>query len=377
MDIRELLEQRKRELYGENEAVFENMGDITGEFEDELYDEAEYIPEGLNEQDMLDIELEANSIEDPDAYIEEATDEFNNDVIALAGEMYIDELIVEEALFDCDTLEDLEVVEESIKENVKEKADKAVAKVKEMWKKFKAWILNLKNVVVNMFASGAKLVEKNKQKIVAEYNRRGDKIKLKSYNYHLDVAKAKGVVNSIAGTATSMVGGDAKVADTAHGTVRNVAGGRTLGEGKLGHKDVKTLAARCVRNDKKEEMTVKDLNINDVMQICADKKEVIKAMNQLEKDTDKKFKECINKIKQHKPASDDKDAKKDNKDMIGANVKFIKQVNAIVTSFIKAFINEVKAANRACAAIIRRLLNQGTAGGDTETKLHKKIDERR
>ena len=38
-----------------------------------------------------------------------------------------------------------------------------------------------------------------------------------------------------------------------------------------------------------------------------------------------------------------------------------------------AYIGQLKAANRAYTAIVRKLLNQSTAGGKTETKLMKKI----
>jgi len=375
MDIRDLLEQRKRELYGENEAVYENMGDITGVYdEDDMGDivEEDYILEGLSEKDMSDIELEASLIEDPDQYIDDATEDFNKEAIALAGEIYIDNLIVEEALFDCETIEDLEVVEESIKETAKAKADKAVAKVKELWKKFKAWIKNLKDVVVNMFTSGSKLVSKNKAKIQAEYNRRGNKIKLKSYKYNINVVRAKSIIFDIENMAKANTSGQnlGKVEDGDNRMRRKLG---FEGEGKVGRKDIKGLAAACVRDNEKSECTVADIPLANILACCADPKETVKGIKEMESNADKFFKKAINRIKGYKPVGDGDDAKKDNKDVISSQVKFIKQAHALISSFVKAFVAEVKAANRACTAIVRRLLNQGTAGGDVETKLHKKM----
>ena len=188
MNLRDMLDQKRRELSNDNydyDCTMENMGDITGELDDNYDDEYNYDNEedynaylGFDRQDILDIELEATLIDDPDYYIDEATEEFNTAAVGLAGELYMDQLIVEEALFECVNIRDLEIVEESIKDTIKEKADKAINYIKELWKKFKAWIKNLVQVITNMFTSGAKLVEKYKSTIVDNYNRRGKQIKV-------------------------------------------------------------------------------------------------------------------------------------------------------------------------------------------------------
>lgn len=378
MDIRDLLEQRKAELYGNYDSVYENMGDITGDFDGdpEYYNENEYNAYlGLDEQDMLDIELEASLINDPDTYMDEASEDFNNEAIALAGEIYMDELIVEEALFECETLRDLEIVEESIKDTIKEKADKAIAKIKELWKKFKAWIKNLYNVIVNMFTTGAKLVEKNRSTIKENAERRGRQIKVKCYDYKLDAARAESAVRRIL-AVTNVVAEEGKKLDqsSARKQVNQAVRG---GDGDMNKESIKKWAAECVRQGDKKERTIGDLNIDNVMDVCANKKDAIKSIKDVEKEVDKGFKAAIDRIKAYKPANeDDKKSVSDNKDVIGSQVKFVKKMNALATSFVKAYIAEVKAANRACAAICRKLLNQSTGGGETETKLHKKLRER-
>ena len=387
MDIRDLLEQRKNELYG-YDSVTENMGDITGAYDDmgdvtdNFNNEEDYNAYlGLTRQDQLDIELESSLIDDPDEYIDQATEEFNNEAIALAGEMYMDQLIVEEALFECADLSELEIVEESIKDTIKEKADKAIAKIKELWKKFKAWIVNLKNVIVNMFTSGEKLVSKYKSTIKENHERRGKQIRVKCYQYKLDTNKAKQVVEDILKLTKNELGAGKKLDASESG--KKVRQGLKGGDaGGMDKEFIRDHARTCVRDKDKKEYTLNQLNIDDIIEVCANKKEAIKGIKDVEKTTDQGFKEAIDDIKAYQaaPGANDEETarnERDNKDVISRQVKFVKKMNAMVTSFVKAFISELKSANRACAAICRKLLNQSTGGGDTETKLHKKVREMR
>ena len=121
MNINELLNSRKNALLGsysdeyldlddDNETTMENWGDITDD-EDEYEDSVDGV--GLfDEDDMREIEIEASTIEDPDEYIDNALREFSDESMALVGEMYIDELVAEDAILLCESYEDLEAIEE-------------------------------------------------------------------------------------------------------------------------------------------------------------------------------------------------------------------------------------------------------------------------
>lgn len=384
MDIRELLEQRKREIYGDADVVVENLGDITDDMEylgditeegfevktteDLIMTESEY----FTEAEIQEIELEATQIEDAENYMDSVLADSREDILQFVGECYIDELILEEALFDCETVEELEAVEESIKEAAGRKKDAAIAKVKELWKKFKAWILNLKDVIVNQFTSGNKLISKYKYKIISEYKKRGDKIKVKTYKYKFDDTAIREAVAALEVTFEEFVGTGKKL----NKKDVNKAYEKQIGGKEGGNKGLKEKAAACVRDKEKKEYKVSELDINTIMAIAGESKSAIKALKEFNKAEDDFFKQRIQEIKNSAAPSDDKNGGV-KKDVISSQVSAAKRGAAMGTALIKYYIAELKSANRACLAIVRRLLNQSTSGGETETKLHKKIDEKR
>ena len=196
MDIRELLEQRKRELYGydSDDISLENYGDISGEdddYDDYIGDvtlESDYDTdetEYFSDDELRQIDIMASMIDDPDEFIDEAIEESSVDIMEFVGEAYINDLVFEDALFDCNSLEELEVVEESIKDTAIEFKNKAVKKVKDLWAKFNAWIKNLFSSLKNQFTSGEKLLAKYGKELASAYAARKDKVKLKSYIYKI------------------------------------------------------------------------------------------------------------------------------------------------------------------------------------------------
>ena len=152
MDIRELLEQRKRELYGEtssdSEVTLENFGDVSDEMGTEIEDlgdltvddETETSMESseyFTDTELRDIEIEASQIEDPDAYISQVIEESTTDILEFVGESYINDLILEDALFDCETAEDLEIIEESVIESLKNLKNSVAENIKNCGKNLK------------------------------------------------------------------------------------------------------------------------------------------------------------------------------------------------------------------------------------------------
>ena len=369
MNINELLNSRKQALLGsdtedyldldqDTEATMENWGDISGE-----EDEAGALRGLFTDEDLQDIELEASQIEDPDEYIDNAIKEFNDETMALVGEMYIDELVTEDAVMLCESYEDLESIEEAFKDTVKEKAGSAKNKIVELAKKFAAWIKNLKDVVLNLFRSGESLVKKYKSKISAEYNNRGDKIKVKTYVYKHDRSGIMALVDSITVAATSMLESNYKYSDKSSRQeyMKKEAGGGTIA-------DIKKKAIEIIRpSEEKKEMTVKQIPLSDILDLAGNKKDYIKDLDSANKAMQKFFSDQIKEIKASKKTEQITTQRK---------IAIAKLGSSYASAAFKASMGQLKAANRAYTAIVRKLLNQSTAGGSTETKAMQKLRDR-
>ena len=375
MDIRELLEQRKRELYGYDDSVLENFGDITDD-DDEFFgditmenDEVE-LDEYFNSDELRQIDVEASMIYDPDEYIDNVIEEASVDMIELVGESYINDLVLEDALSSCASIEELEAVEESVKETAVNFKNNAIKRVKALWGKFSAWIKNLFSSLKNQFTSGEKLLSKYGGELDKAYNDRKDKIKLKSYIYKIpssDVGKDLEV--SIKASFYSMKNKPTIEKDKSK-IKKQYAD--SIGADSSGKKDIRKIVASKIRNDEKKEIKLSQIPLEVIKHYASAQKEAIKQLKTMDKTQKEFFKGKIDQIKAVNIDDKDSNAKQE----ISAKVTMAKQGSATLSMGIKAYINELKGANRACTAIVRKLLNRATAGGDMESKLHKKVKKR-
>lgn len=387
MDIKELLERRKREIYGEDsyDTTMENFGDVSGEDEyfgditleefDDVNSSENLMDDFFTQEELRDIDIQASMIEDSDEYINNVIEEATTNTIELIGESYINDLILENALYDCETSEELLVVEESVKDSLAGFKTKAETKVKELWAKFTAWIKNLMQTIKNQFTSGEKLVSKYRAEIKSQYNARKDKIKIKSYIYQADPGNAavKCLKTAIHDRAIAMdMGSDKSSAVNYDKDTAKKAYAQSIGAKSGGKKDIKSLVASKIRNDEKKEIPLSSLNIDVVLQYADGIKDAVRALKDMNKAENDFFKEQISTIKNIDVDKDDKEGKK----KIQSRLTATKQGSAIMSTVIKTYINEFKAAHRACTAIVRKLLNTSSKGGETETKLHGKIKKR-
>lgn len=381
MDIRELLEQRKRELYGYDsyDISLENYGDISGDddWDDEYIgdvtlesdydtDESEY----FSDDELRQIDITASMIDDPDEYIDQAIEESSVDIMEFVGEGYINDLVFEDALFDCNSIEELEVVEESIKDTAIDFKNKAVKKVKDLWAKFTAWIKNLFSSLKNQFTSGEKLLAKYGKELASAYAARKDKVKLKSYIYKIpsgDPGKDLEVSIKDAFYGMSSKANVEKNRDS----IKKGYADAISAEGS-GRKDIRKVMASKLRNDEKKEIYLKQIPLETIKYFANGQKDAIKSLKEMDKAQKTFFKEQIDAIKAVDVAKDDKAGKAE----ISGKVTIAKKGSSMLSMGIKAYINELKGAHRACTAIVRKLLNKATTGGEIETKLHKKVKKR-
>ena len=381
MDIRELLEQRKRELYGydSDDISLENYGDISGEdddYDDYIGDvtlESDYDTdetEYFSDDELRQIDIMASMIDDPDEFIDEAIEESSVDIMEFVGEAYINDLVFEDALFDCNSLEELEVVEESIKDTAIEFKNKAVKKVKDLWAKFNAWIKNLFSSLKNQFTSGEKLLAKYGKELASAYAARKDKVKLKSYIYKIPNGNpGKDLEVSIKDTFYAMTGKSS--VEKNRDNIKKGYADAISAEGS-GRKDIRKVMASKIRNGEKKEIYLKEIPLETIKYFANGQKDAIKSLKEMDKAQKTFFKEQIDAIKAVDVAKDDKAGKAE----ISGKVTIAKKGSSMLSMGIKAYISELKGAHRACTAIVRKLLNKATTGGEIETKLHKKVKKR-
>lgn len=381
MDIRELLEQRRRELYGydSDDISLENYGDISGDddFDDEYIgdvtlesdydtDESEY----FSDDELRQIDIMASMIDDSDEYIDQAIEESSVDIMEFVGEGYINDLVFEDALFDCNSIEELEAVEESIKDTAIDFKNRAVKKVKDLWAKFTAWIKNLFSSLKNQFTSGEKLLAKYGKELASAYAARKDKVKLKSYIYKIpsgDPGKDLEVSIKDAFYGMSSKSSVEKNRDN----VKKGYADAISAEGS-GRKDIRKVMASKLRNDEKKEIYLKQIPLETIKYFANGQKDAIKSLKEMDKAQKTFFKDQIDAIKAVDVAKDDKAGKAE----ISGKVTIAKKGSSMLSMGIKAYISELKGAHRACTAIVRKLLNKATTGGEIETKLHKKVKKR-
>ena len=335
---------------GKKKAVKEGYEyiDLYDDNEDLFVEESyEYDDEDLfDENDLKDIMIESMDIDDPDEYINNALKEYSDESMALVGEMYIDELIVEEAVSMCEDYDELENIEEAFKENVKSKVGKAKATIVNLAKKFAAWIQGLIGSLSTLFVSGEKLVSKYKGKIIEEYNSRGQRIKVKTYKYSHKPEQLKSVLNGI--LDSNNIGSDMKEAKKSEETM----------------KSIKENAVKCIRSDEKKEYRVSELGINNILELAGDKKKIIKALQDVNKEMQKMFKKGIDTIKEDQGKSESEL----NKDQAKNAINAVKYASKCSTAAVNAYISEVRSANRACTAIVKRLLNTKKAPNTPDAK---------
>lgn len=385
MDIRELLEQRKRELYGYDydDIALENFGDITGEDDDEYFgditmeNDMDDLDEYFTRDELRQIDIEASMIDDPDEYIDNVIEEASVDMIELVGESYINDLVLEDALFGCNSIEELEVVEESIKETASNFKTKAITKVKALWQKFTAWIKNLMSSLKNQFTSGDKLLSKYGTELTTAYNNRKDKIKIKSYKYIKPVGDpCADIETAVKAKETELSGAETIEKDKSK--IKNAYAKDALSAEGSGKKDIRKIMASKIRGtDEKKEIMLSEISLETIKYYASAQKDAIKTIKTMDKNQKEFFKQRIDTIKAQ-DVEKDEDGKetKDGKAKIAAQVTIAKQGSAILSMGLKAYISELKGAHRACTAIVRKLLNKATAGGEQESKLHKKVKKR-
>ena len=272
-------------------------------------------------------------------------------------------------------------------DSLKEKMNNAINKIKEIWAKFKAWIKNLFNVIINMFKSGKRLVDEHESDIRELYNKKRNAIK---YNGHTFTLKNIGGITKLVNGLDNL-GAEVFASGLKDGIKHDIDNYKNsdnknleardfekelideLSDGKASNKEeLLKIVSERVKSREKKEYKLGDIDINDIIDVAGNGKEVIKNLKEMEKNVNKFFNNCISVIKDAKSDySEDKDAIK----FIDTTIKGVKAGNAIIVACLKRLISDVKEGNRAYTALIRRILDGRIKGSDDDEADEPKADE--
>ena len=285
-------------------------------------------------------------------YSDDYNDQYINNIVT---EAYLEDEYVFEGIGD-------------MVDSLKEKVNNAINKIKELWNKFKAWISNLFNVVVNMFKSGAKLVSEHESDIREAYARKKNTIEYNGHLYRLNnIDGMMKMLNELTDSAITTK----DIRDDMDETKKHVDMVDKVGENEIisgitdgaasDKQSFLKLISQTVKHPEQKKYKLSSININDIIDVAGNGKEVMKTIKETRKNTDKFFKERIGEINSMKSEySEDKDAIK----IIDATVKQTKTISGLLSAAMKQLIADVKEGNRAYTALVRKLLDGRIKGSD-------------
>lgn len=279
--------------------------------------------------DDLDTAMEA---------LEVITTESRNEMIELQSAMYLEDLVLENMMY-----EDFNEYEiESVIENtIKERAVDIAEKIKAQWKKFQEWFIATTKAIANFFTNGENLVIKNKDRIPNAMKNCNSKVKMHKYN---DPKKAMDKVTVLVDKL------------------------RVLGQNSTDNNDVlDTIGA----NDKKDigkmvkgyfmstkepvEQTISSMNAQIAIDYAGNKKEFLNGINKNKKVVDQSFKEALSIIKS--------ESKKEDGRYGSEQIKVFNFARSLTSTAINAEIACIKKGASEYTSIIRKALSVSSGAG--------------
>lgn len=310
----------------------------------------EYLVEGYD----VDVE-DAEPFEDLDAAAE-ALENFNmestNELLELQAASYLEDLVIENMIFDDFDEDKIEGVMEG---KFKEKANGLKEKVMGWWQKIKAWFASAFKTVINFFQSGEKLVNKYRNALPGAISRSTVKIKMNKYK---DLGAACGAVEGMIEKLKAVGQSDAEKKD-GKAAILSVIGA----EDKA---DVKKKVRDMFIEKEKAEMQIKDVNAKQAIEYAGNKKVVLGALKNMQKRIDAEFKQILSNLKGNKRHASD-DAGHDMGEKMVANFHFAITVKNTMMSTMLGIIR------KACGdytAVIRKVLS-GKVGKEEEKEAPK------
>lgn len=261
--------------------------------------------------------------------MDEAIKKFNDETIIILSEMYIDELIFEDAIHYCEDIEKLNIIQEAYDKSIKNKSKEIQKTVGDLAKKFASFIKGLISNITTLFSTGENIVNKYEKRIRETHKKEGKEIKVKTHKY---INNTKGLETLVYDILSEM--------------------DSTFSKGNANQyiNEFKSKAIKCIRKGPKKEYKISELNIDDIISLTGNKKEIIQSLKSINNRVQKDLKNMQTiMLSKRKDGTIDRETTKD-------SLSTIKTTSRCITLVVSSYITEVKNANRAYTIICKKLI---------------------
>jgi hypothetical protein len=254
------------------------------------------------------------------------TAESTNEMIEFEAACYLEDLVLENMMYEDFDEEKLAGVMEAAKE---EKKTGLGQKIKNLWQKIKEWFARAFKTIINFFQSGETLVAKYRKQIPQAMHQSKAKIKIRSFKKPEEaMSDVEALINRLKDKYN--------------------AGSKEQVLSAAGVKDSKGIKGRVEEffyNSKEaKEQPINGLNPDVVMNWAGNKKVFVSALKVEQKNIDAEFKEILNSLKES-------DNEKD-----GERVKNFQFAMGLANSALSAQMGCIQNLAKACTAIVRKAL---------------------
>lgn len=288
---------------------------------------------------------------------------YENEFLNIYGEYYTNEVIIENMIYDATTINELEIVEESIKDNFIEFKNNAIKKLKELLKKFTDWIKRIKNSIKNFLfgkgnntTSSSKLKSMNKaelDKLLEEkYNEKKDTMRIEMYDFDTPFLDVIDIINDIEYSVNHIIT-NADYNSTYENMLNILyyklsikCNDDDLYKSQNRKQKIQEYITSIFRSDKKRVMLLNDMDISKLKEYPETYKELY---NELD-DFSKRAEKSINKIIQEISNTDDEPEKVKNISQLGTHA-----LN-LLTFITKAMVSEVKLAVQSLDKLVNKII---------------------
>lgn len=336
---------------------------------------------------------------DNNLVLENAIYDYRQKSLEIFGQNYIDNILLEEMIFDDSNIENLEIIEESVIESLKNLKNSVAENIKNLWKKFKEWITNIINSIKKLFVKEKEIkievevpkvkvnhegiknamdeadkvmkkveandkkikkiaysndlrsikLKENKKFVHDKFKEKSNKIKFTSYLYKLDGDKFMDFAEKIGQEGERIVYADddayesssfhnVKGQDVRNAVMKILPGSHT--PSNL-NEHLRSYIASFVRDKEKKEHMLGDYDVDELYNIAFDSQNIVSNVVGIRTYYDKWFSKTITEVNQ---SDDDKKIKRIS-DVCKESMKY-------VTMIIKIFVSEYRAAAITCRRIL-------------------------